>query len=77
MEFLAKDNKSVTIHKLLYSPFSESLKSEMSVKDWLSISYDITDALNFIHSKGYLHCDIKTDNTLVFKKKVTRLTLVK
>ena len=68
MEFLAKDNKSVTIHKLLYSPFSESIKSEMSVKDWLSISYDITDALNFIHSKGYLQCDIKTDNTLVQKK---------
>ncbi len=22
-----------------------------------------------VHSKGYLHCDIKTDNTLVFKKK--------
>ncbi len=35
----------------------------MCVKDWLLISYDISDALNFIHSRGYLHCDIKTDNT--------------
>ena len=69
MEFLGKDNKSLTIHKLLYSPFSKGLKSELCVKDWLSISFDITDALSYIHSKGYLHCDIKTDNTLVFKTK--------
>ena len=31
-------------------------------------SHSIIDALNCIHSKGYVHCDIKTDNILVFKK---------
>lgn len=31
--------------------------------------YDITDALDHLHQKGYLHCDIKTNNVLVCKKK--------
>ena len=39
------------------------------MKDWLSICYDIVDALNFIHNKGYLHCDVRSDNVIIFQKK--------
>lgn len=33
------------------------------------LCYDITDALNHLHEKEYLHCDLKTNNVLVCKKK--------
>lgn len=65
MEFIGEGSQSLTVHKLLCSP-PKSIQLEMCMKDWLSISFDILDALDFIHKKGYLHCDIKTDNVLVF-----------
>ena len=41
----------------------------MSVSDWFRICYDIADALHYIPEKGYLHCDIKTNNVLVSSNK--------
>lgn len=69
MEFLGEGNKSMTVHKVLFSPLYKSMKSSLCMKDWLSICYDIVDALNFIHNKGYLHCDVKTDNVIIFQRK--------
>ena len=69
MEFLGEANKSVTIHKLLFSHHHKIMKSNLCMKDWFFICYDIVDALNFIHNKGYLHCDVKTDNVIIFQKK--------
>ena len=69
MEFVGKDLKSLTVHKLLYDKKSMNVLGSMSVSDWFRICYDIADALNHLHQKGYLHCDIKTNNVLVSKSK--------
>lgn len=69
MEFVGEGCQSVTVHKLLFSPSLKKNKCEISIKDWLCICYDITDALHHIHKKGYLHCDLKTDNVLVSQQK--------
>jgi serine/threonine protein kinase len=39
------------------------------VPDWFRVCYDIADALQHIHEKGFLHCDIKTNNVLVSHRK--------
>ena len=63
MEFKGENNTSVTVSKLLYceeaNEILQKLKSSPTKKDWLIISHDITDALAHIHSKGFLHCDLK------------------
>ena len=41
----------------------------MTHGDWCRVCYNITGALNHLHQKGYLHCDLKTDNELVCNKK--------
>ncbi|CAB4002166.1 serine threonine- kinase HT1-like [Paramuricea clavata] len=69
MEFVGKDLQSLTVHKLLYDNQSMKLIGGMSVLDWFRVCYDIADALHHIHEKGYLHCDIKTNNVLVSHKK--------
>ena len=37
-------------------------------KDWVKISHNVADALNHVHKKGFLHCDLKSTNVIVFKK---------
>ncbi|CAB3984073.1 probable serine threonine- kinase DDB_G0280461 [Paramuricea clavata] len=41
----------------------------MSTETWLCICYDITDALDLMHQRGYLHCDLKSNNVLVAQNK--------
>ena len=65
MEFVGKDLQSLTIHKLLYDKQSMDIMGSMTVPDWFRVCYDIADALQYIHEKGFLHCDIKTNNVLV------------
>ena len=65
MEFIGENNKSITVFKLLYDPQHKHQASEMSEKKWLCVCYDITDALDHMHQKGYLHCDLKSNNVLV------------
>lgn len=69
MEFLGYGLESMTIYKLLYDKQFEHVRSVMSQGDWFRVCYDITDALNHLHEKEYLHCDLKTNNVLVCKKK--------
>jgi serine/threonine protein kinase len=67
MEFVGDNLESMTIHKLLYN--SKFKHISLSISDWFQVCYDIVDALHHLHQKGYLHCDLKTNNVLVFKKK--------
>ena len=69
MEFVGENSQSMTVHKLLFDSNAAKIRSSMSLKDWLCVCYDITDALDYMHQKGYLHCDLKTDNVLVSKRK--------
>ena len=72
MEFKGEENTSITVSKLLYGKESngilQKVKSSLTNKDWLIICHDITDALAHIHSKGFLHCDLKSNNVLVTDK---------
>jgi serine/threonine protein kinase len=72
-----ENNQSMTVYKVLYDPTVEKTKLGMSIEDWLRICYDIADGLDHMHQKGYLHCDLKTNNVLISKKRAISLTLVK
>ena len=65
MEFKGDDNTSITVSKLLSHEILHKVKSSLTKKDWLIISHDLVDALAHIHSKGFLHCDLKSNNVLV------------
>ena len=69
MQFIGQNNKSITVFKLLFDPQYEHQALEMSTKTWLRICYDITDALDHMHQRGYLHCDLKSNNVLVAENK--------
>ena len=72
MEFKGEENTSITVSKLLYGKefngILQKVKSSLTNEDWLIICHDITDALAHIHSKGFLHCDLKSNNVLVTDK---------
>lgn len=62
MEYLGEANTSFTVHDLLHETNS------LEKKDWVKISHNGADALNHVHKKGFLHCDLKSNNVIVFKK---------
>ena len=62
MEYLGEANTSFTVHSLLQKTNS------LEKKEWVKISYNVADALNHVHKKGFLHCDLKTNNVVVYKK---------
>ena len=41
----------------------------LSNNEWISVLLDITEALFHVHKKGFLHCDVKSNNVLVSGKK--------
>jgi serine/threonine protein kinase len=67
MEFLGEDMKSSTVHQLLQE--SSTKFSPLLTSEWVSVCVDIIEAVKHIHSKGYLHCDLKTNSVLVLKKR--------
>ena len=69
MQFIGENSKSTTVFKLLYDPHYQHQAAELSTKSWLCICYDITDALDHMHQRGYLHCDLKSNNVLVAQNK--------
>ena len=69
MEFLGDKTISMTVHRLLFDSKFNDQKLMMRTAKWCRVSYDIADALHYIHEKGYLHCDIKSNNTLVYNQK--------
>ena len=67
MAFVGEDMKSLTVHQLLQESTTKS--SPLLTSEWISVCMDIVEGVKHIHSKGYLHCDLKTNNVLVLKKR--------
>ncbi len=43
-------------------------KKKMKVKhNWISIANDMAQGLNHLHGKGFLHCDFKSNNVLLWR----------
>ncbi|KXJ05814.1 Myosin light chain kinase, smooth muscle [Exaiptasia diaphana] len=63
MEYIGDENSSSTLDKMIKQ------KNELGFKDWLMILYNVTDALNYMHTKGFLHCDLKSNNIVVYNNK--------
>lgn len=68
MEFLGHGVESMTVHKLLFDSIFSQERATMSVQNWFRVSYDIADAIHYMHEKGYLHRDLKADNVLVCRQ---------
>jgi len=72
IEFKGEQDTSVTISKLLSSEEDDqtlqNVQTSLTKNDWLIISHDLTEALSHIHFKGFLHCDLKSNNVLVSNK---------
>ena len=72
IEFNGECDTSVTISKLFSCDCdNETIQNEKTTltnTDWLIISHDLTEALWHVHSKGFLHCDLKSNDVLVSKK---------
>jgi serine/threonine protein kinase len=64
MQFLGdEDMESVTIHQTMPKHLL------LSTNEWISVLLDIAEALFHVHIKGFLHCDVKSNNVLVTGKK--------
>lgn len=72
LEFRGEQDTSVTISELLscekVNKTVQNVQTSLTKNDWLIISHDLTEALSHIHSKGFLHCDLKSNNALVSGK---------
>jgi serine/threonine protein kinase len=65
MQFIGENSQSITVFELLFDPQYQHQASEMPTKTWLCICYNIIDALDHMHQRGYLHCGLKSNNVLV------------
>lgn len=64
-QFNGIDNVSVTLHSM----FNEEGSITLIDKQWHSLLNKLTKGIDHIHSCGYLHNDIKSDNVVVYKHK--------
>ena len=69
MQFLGEGMNSVTVHKLLALHQDMEKHLSLSINEWISILLDIAEALFHVHQKGFLHCDLKSNNVVVSGKK--------
>lgn len=53
--------------------FTTSFKEVVTIERKYSIALQISQALSFIHSIGYVHCDIKLGNILMFNFGIIKL----
>ena len=63
MEFIGVQHCSSTVHDLLQRD------NVLAETDWIKISFNVADALSHMHKKGFLHCDLKTNNIVVSNRK--------
>lgn len=59
LEFYAIDGKCTTLRKAAESKMFSTLPP------WANIIKECCDALSYIHSMNYIHCDIKSDNIVL------------
>ena len=62
MEYIGDDNGTLTV----YHARTENL---MSQDRWMNIPYNLIQAITFMHTKGMLHNDIKSNNVLLKQSK--------
>lgn len=59
-------------HFIDKQPESHQIKEpagqKLAMQNALQISYDIFRGLNFLHTKGYVHCDMKPSNAVLYEK---------
>lgn len=72
IEFIGEHDTSITLSKLLscddYQEAVKNLQNLLTNNDWVIISHNLSEALSHIHSKGFLHFDLKSNNVLVSNK---------
>ena len=61
LQFHGHKDTSLTIYKASY-------KKKLSNDEWKGVIGLVGEALNYIHTKGYLHNDLKANNVLLEKK---------
>ena len=62
MQFYGVEGSCMTLRKAIQSQLLNSATK------WASILYSITDGLQYIHEKGYLHNDLKGNNIIITKQ---------
>lgn len=67
------DGRFVIVSALADESLSERLQRRVSTETAIHFAQQMLEALAHAHSKGVLHCDVKTDNVLLFDR--TRLRL--
>lgn len=58
LQFHGIDGRCVTLHGAMQSVIGDQL-------DWIKIFREIAEALDFMHKKGFLHNDLKSDNIVL------------
>ena len=58
-EFYGIDGKCVTLENAVKGRFL------LSIPDWAKVLGKTSQVLSFIHSKGVIHCDIKSNNIII------------
>lgn len=61
LQFHGIDGKCVTLHKAMQSTIVDLI-------NWVRILKETADALDFMHKKGFLHNDLKSDNIVMFQE---------
>jgi serine/threonine protein kinase len=66
MEYISSADGVTSLHEWIEGiPRASGLEEKSRFLERLKIAVDICEGLSFIHSKGFIHCDIKLDNILV------------
>ena len=54
---------------------SNGLKSKMTEDEacWIPILHSITDGLQYVHQRGYVHNDLKGDNVVTTRQDETKV----
>lgn len=51
------------------SETTRQIREKMKKNNWIQFCIDIAEGIEHLHSLGYLHCDLKTDNVLIHEER--------
>ncbi len=63
------NSKSRCLHCAMQIFVNNDCLLHLMNRNQFRVSYDIPDALHYSHEKGYLHCDLKSNNVSVCNQK--------